>query len=87
MAETQENGFLTPVYDALVERQLMAGVPRTFGIMVWVICGSLALFQSAWFMLLAGIVVHYIMAFFVRKDPWFFETLKLSRRYPEYFRE
>ena len=42
MAETLENGFFTPVYDALVERQLMAGVPRTFGIMVWVICGSLA---------------------------------------------
>jgi len=87
MAETDQSGFLTPVYDALVERQLMAGIPRVFGIMVWVICGSLALLQAAWFMLPAGAIVHYAMAFFVKKDPYFFEAIKLARKYPGYYRE
>lgn len=84
MSENSENGFLTPVYDALIDRQLMAGIPRTFGIMIWVICGALAFMQSAWFMLIVGAIVHYAGAFFVSKDPYFFETLKLSRKYPRY---
>jgi len=65
----------------------MAGLPRVFGIMLWVICGSLTLFQNAWFMIIAGIIIHYAMAFFVRTDPFFFETLKLSRKYQRYLGE
>lgn len=87
MSDNLENGFLTPVYDALIDRQLMAGIPRTFGIMIWFICASLAFMQSAWFMLIVGAIVHYAGAFFTKKDSYFFETLKLSRKYPRYFRQ
>ncbi|WP_417625278.1 VirB3 family type IV secretion system protein [Paremcibacter congregatus] len=82
MAET---GFLTPVYDALIDRHLLAGLPRAFAIMIWMSFGALALFQGAWFMLIVGGILHYVGAFFVGKDPYFFEILKLSRQYPEYY--
>lgn len=81
----EENGFFTPVYDALIDRQLLAGVPRAFAIMIWMSFGALALFQGAWFMLIAAGIIHYIGAFFVKKDPYFFEILKLSRKYPEFY--
>lgn len=84
MSEDGE-GFTTPVYDALTERQLWMGVPRGFGILLWFTLAPIAVFKGAWPLLLVALFLHYVGRFLTKQDPYGFEAIKLSRKYTRYF--
>lgn len=78
-------GFTTPVYDALTERQLWMGVPRGFGILLWFTLTPIAVFKGAWPLLIVALLLHYVGRFLTKQDPYGFEAMKLARKYNRYF--
>jgi type IV secretory pathway TrbD component len=64
-----------PIYRGLIERNMIAGVPRTVAILGGTLGGALVLgMQNAW-MILVLIPIYVILVVLYRSDPYLLEVL------------
>jgi type IV secretory pathway TrbD component len=69
------DGYTWPVHRALTEPNLLAGVPRSLAILLWVTTAGLVFNLGQWWFLAVGLVLHAVAAYLTRKDPHFFPIL------------
>jgi type IV secretory pathway TrbD component len=68
-------GFRIKLHQSLIAPILFAGVPRKFAILNGTISAALGLGLHLYYILLIGIGLHFLAAFFAKKDPLFFEII------------
>jgi type IV secretion system protein VirB3 len=71
----EEDGYAWPVHRALTEPNLLAGVPRTLAIVLWITTSALVFNLNQYWFLAIGVALHVAAAYLTRKDPDFFPVL------------
>ncbi len=72
------DGLEVPVHRSLVEPMLMAGLPRTVGLVLWTVVAAFAMGLRQLWVLPIGIALHIVCAAATRADPHFFEIIVLA---------
>lgn len=71
----EEDGYAWPVHRVLTEPNLLAGVPRTLAIVLWITTSALVFNLNQYWFLAIGVALHVAAAYLTRKDPDFFPVL------------
>jgi type IV secretion system protein TrbD len=82
-------GIEVPVHRSLVEPILIAGIPRSVALVLWVTTGAIALgLQQLWIVVIA-IPLHLLLAAITKPDPYaleiFFKEIVKQVKSPERF--
>ena len=77
MSEAQSDGYEIPLHTSITEPILMAGVPRGFAIACWTLVAAIGIPLGLFYISVPlGMIAHGIAAWFTRRDPIFFESLR-----------
>ena len=68
------DGFEIPVHRSLTQPIMFAGLPRTFGLLMWTTVSALVLGLHQIWILPLGVVLHLLFAAVARRDPFFFDV-------------
>ena len=72
------DGLEAPLHRCLVEPILLAGLPRSVGLVLWTLVGALALGLRQVWVLPLGAAAHLAAAALTNADPHFFEIVVLA---------
>ncbi|NKB82805.1 MAG: conjugal transfer protein [Nitrospirales bacterium] len=78
-----DEGYTTPIYQALTRPVLLAGVPRNMAILVWVITTAVGFGMQEIWAFGIGFVLHVAVAMGTRHDPHFFDIVKFTMKAPK----
>lgn len=77
MKYDEDDGFYVPLHRSLTEPILIGGVPKGIALLNGTICSALLIGLSSFWPIGVGVFVHLVFAYFTRKDPQWFEILKI----------
>ncbi len=76
-------GFEVPLHTALTQPMLFAGVPRTLGILGLTFTLAVSFGLRVWWVgLPLGVVVHGVAIWLTRRDPLWFDVLRVHLKQP-----
>ncbi|SPD72442.1 Type IV secretory pathway VirB3 family protein [uncultured Desulfobacterium sp.] len=81
--EQEIPGFHVPYHRSLMQVVLIAGLPRSAAYMLWTIAAALGMGMRQWWVLPVAIVIHALVAIFIKNDPYFFEILNRALKAPK----
>lgn len=83
------DGIEVPVHRSLVEPILVAGIPRSVALVLWVTTGAVALGLQQLWILLVAIPLHLLLAAITKPDPYaleiFFKEIVKQVKSPDRF--
>jgi len=68
-------GLEVPLHRSLTQPILLAGLPRTLGLLLWTTIAAFALGLHQLWVVPIGVVLHGIFAAMAKRDPHFFEVI------------
>jgi type IV secretion system protein VirB3 len=71
---TPPDGFEIPIHRSLTQPIMFAGLPRTFGLLLWTTVAALVLGLHQVWILPVGVGFHAVFAAVARHDPYFFDV-------------
>ena len=83
MSRATIDGFVVPVHRSLIERILLAGVPRNVCFLLWTIVAAMGFGMHQAWVVIFGILIHYVLKLATEKDPYFFEVFIQDMKNPE----
>jgi type IV secretory pathway TrbD component len=79
-----EEGFEVPVHRSLTEPMLIAGLPRSLGLILWTGTATFAFGLHQIWVLPISLALHVVLAAATKRDPYFFDVflraLRANRR-------
>ena len=75
---TRPEGFEVPLHRSLVEPMLLAGLPRTFALVLWTGVGAIAFGLHQLWVFPLGMGLHAAAAAVTKADPYFFDIVILA---------
>jgi len=71
---SSSDGFEVPIHRSLTQPIMFAGLPRSFGLLLWTAAAAFILgLHQIWILPLA-LVLHAAFAAVARRDPFFFDV-------------
>ena len=78
-------GYYVPIHRSLTEKMLMAGAPRDFVFANGILGFAIGVISGAYPVLLVSIFAHIIAVAFTKKDPQFFDCVKMHIKEKNYY--
>ncbi|MCB2181346.1 MAG: VirB3 family type IV secretion system protein [Desulfobulbaceae bacterium] len=85
MIGRRSEGLSVTVHRSLVERILLAGIPRNVCFILWTTITSMAFGLRQLWVIPFGIGIHFVLRLATEKDPFFFEVFLQDMKNPDRF--
>lgn len=69
-----EPGLEVPLHRSLTQPILIAGLPRSLGLLLWTATAAFALGLHQLWVLPLALLLHFVFATLARRDPFFFDV-------------
>ena len=73
-AVSLSDGFEVPIHRSLTQPIMFAGLPRSFGLLLWTAIAAFVLGLHQVWILPVGLAMHAVFAAVARQDPFFFDV-------------
>jgi type IV secretion system protein VirB3 len=73
-AVSLSDGFEVPIHRSLTQPIMFAGLPRSFGQLLWTAIAAFVLGLHQVWILPVGLAMHAVFAAVARRDPFFFDV-------------
>jgi type IV secretion system protein VirB3 len=70
-----EPGLEIPVHRSLTQPIMLAGLPRSLGLLLWTTAGAFALGLHQLWVVPIAVALHGVFAAMARRDPYFFDVI------------
>lgn len=75
-------GYVVPLHRSLTEPVLLAGLPRNLAFIVWTIVAALVLGGRQLWVLIPGLMLHFVCVRATQYDPQLLEVFRAAQRDP-----